>query len=268
MDDKHPQHVSAGIDGSQTAIRAAQWAVDEAVTRGVPLRLVYATKATHPTADAYDEEVHHAKASLRAAQEAIEATGKPVEVETAIVTGPPGPALVAESRDADMVCVGSVGIGRYARSILGSTATELAEKAHCPVAIIRPQDNETRPDINWIIVAVDEQPDTDTVVEYAMEEAKLRHAPVLALGNRQSGAKALRDGLQHEVDKWKGRYPDVHIYPVTNRADVAHFLKKHDEPVQLAVIGGSQADELAQIVGPYGHHAFHHSESSVLVVRR
>jgi hypothetical protein len=101
-----------------------------------------------------------------------------------------------------------------------------------------------------------------------MEEAKLRQAPVLALGDRQSGAKALRDGFQHEVDKWKGRYPEVHIYPVTNRADVAHFLKKHDEPVQLAVIGGSQADELAQIVGPYGHHAFHHAESSVLVVRR
>ncbi len=208
MNDKESQSsVIAGIDGSQTAISAAQWAIDEAVGRGVPLRLVYATKATHPSADAYDEEVHHAKVSLRAAQSAIEATGKPVKVETAIVTGPPGPALVAESRDADMVCVGSVGIGRYARSILGSTATELAETAHCPVAVIRPQENETRPDISWIVVAVDEQPNTEALVEYAMEEAKLRQAQDLLLA---TGSPVPRHCATDSNTRWtsgKGAIP-------------------------------------------------------------
>jgi nucleotide-binding universal stress UspA family protein len=270
MNDKYPlSSVIAGIDGSQTAIHAAQWAIDEAVSRRVPLRLVYVTKATHPSADDYYEDVHHGEASLRAAQAAMDSVGTPVKVETAIVTGPPGPALVAESSGAEMICVGSVGIGRYARSILGSTATELAENAHCPVAVIRPQEDESRPDnINWIVVAINDEPDNELVIEHAMEEAKLRHAPVLALGNRQAGREALRDGLEREVDKWKGRYPDVHIYPVANRADVAHFLKKHNEPIQLAVIGSSKADELAQIIGHYGHAAIHHAVSSVLVVRR
>ncbi len=151
-----PLPVVAGIDGSDTAIGAAQWAVDEAVSRNVPLRLVYVTKAPHPTAEEYDRDIHHAHASLRAAQDAIEAGAQPVKVETALITGPPGPALVEESRDAAMVCVGSVGIGRYARSILGSTATDLAEKAHCPVAIIRPQQDESRQDVNWIVVAVND----------------------------------------------------------------------------------------------------------------
>lgn len=42
MDQKHsPPPVVAGIDGSETAIRAAQWAIDEAISRSVPLRLVY-----------------------------------------------------------------------------------------------------------------------------------------------------------------------------------------------------------------------------------
>jgi nucleotide-binding universal stress UspA family protein len=269
MNDKHPlSSVIAGIDGSQTAIQAAQWAIDEAVSRGVPLRLIYITKATHPSADDYYEDVHRAEASLRAAQAAVEAVGKPVKVETAILEGPPGAALVAESSDADMICVGSVGIDRYARAILGSTATELAEKAQCPVAIIRPQDEEPQQDINWIVVAINDEPGNEAVIEHAIEEAKLRHAPVLALGDRQTGAKALRDGLERKVDTWKERYPDVHIYPVANRADVAHFLKKHDERIQLAVIGGSKADEVAQIIGPYGHAAFHHAVSSVLVVRQ
>ena len=34
--------VVVGIDGSRTALDAALWAVDEAVSRDIPLRLVYA----------------------------------------------------------------------------------------------------------------------------------------------------------------------------------------------------------------------------------
>ena len=260
MNDNHTASaVVVGIDGSSTAIHAAQWAIDEAISRSVPLRLVYVTKPKHPSADDYYEDIHHGEASLRAAQAAVEATGKPVKVETAILDGPAGPALVEESRDAEIICVGSVGIGRYARSILGSTATDLAEKAHCPVAIIRPQEEQPRHAINWVVVEVNEQPDNEAVVEVAIQEAKLRQAPVLAVGNGH--------GLEGTVETWKRRHPDVHIYPVSDGADVAHFVKKHDERVQLAVIGGSQAGELAQIVGPYGHPVFHHTESSVLIVR-
>ena len=40
-DSNTPQRsVVVGIDGSQAAIQAAEWAVDEAVSREVPLRLV------------------------------------------------------------------------------------------------------------------------------------------------------------------------------------------------------------------------------------
>lgn len=258
--------VIVGIDGSDTAIQAAEWAVDEAVTRGAPLRLVYVTKATHLGAEDYYEDVHHADASLKAARAAVEATGKPVHVETRILEGRPGTSLVAASWDAGMVCVGSVGIGRYARAILGSTATELAEAAHCPVAIIRPQSGKHRRDINWIVVAAKQQPGNDAVVEQAMKEAALRRAPVLLLGDRQD-AEGVPDRLERQVRGWKQRYPDVHIYPVANSADVANFLKEHDERVQLAVIGGADADELADIVGPTGHPVFHHADSSALVVR-
>ena len=73
------------------------------------------------------------------ASAAVATIGKPVKVETAILRGDPATALIAESRDAAMVCVGSTGIGRFARALLGSTVAELAEAAHCPVAIIRTQ---------------------------------------------------------------------------------------------------------------------------------
>jgi nucleotide-binding universal stress UspA family protein len=263
-DSKSP--VIVGIDGSDTAIHAAEWAIDEAVSRGAPLRLVYVAKAKHLGAEEYYEDMHRANASLQAAREAVEATGKGVEIETDLLEGLPGTALVGTSWDAQMICVGSIGIGRYARSILGSTASELAEAAHCPVAVIRPQSGKHHKGIDWIVVASKQRAGDDDIIDRAMEEASLRHAPVLLLGDRDA-AGAPYAKLEGEVDDWKKRYPDVHIYPVANGADVAHFLKKHDERVQLAVIGGADADDLAQIVGPSSHPIFHHADSSALVVR-
>ena len=251
--------VIVGIDGSEPSVEAALWAVDEAVSRGVPLRLVAVTKAKHPSAEDYYADIRHAEDALRAAQAAVDASGKAVKVETAILTGLPGAALVAESDGAALMCVGSVGIGRYARSILGSTATELAEKAHCPVAVIRPAAEQPRHAVSWIVVADNGSADDEKVIEAALQEAGLRRAPVLVVGKHGS--------VERDVDEMRASHPELRVYPVGDGADVARFLKKNDERVQLAVIGGAEADKLADIVGPHGHHRLSHTESSVLVVR-
>lgn len=256
--------IVAGIDGSQAALSAAQWAADEAVWYNVPLRLVYATKPTHTSADDYYADVHRGRASLAAAKTAVESAGAGITVDTATVSGPVCQALIDESDGATMICVGSVGIGRYAQSVLGSTATALVEKALCPTAIIRECDDQSPGDIHWIIFAM-KDPCDEAVIAHAMAEARMRHAPVLALGDRNSQA-----AFDIRIDELKQRYPDLHLYPLTNKADVARFLTKHDEPVQLAVISASDTDQLPQILGPFGHHAFHlfrRATSSVLVAR-
>ena len=187
-DSNTPQpSVVVGIDGSQAAIQAAEWAVDEAVSREVPLRLVeviaeQVEPAPFASVGNVQMEVEYAETALRIAAAAVAAAGKPVKVETAILRGDPATALIAESRNAEMVCVGSTGIGRFAKALLGSTVAELAEAAHCPVAIIRTQQSRPKPDSALIVVAVNDSPGNDDVVEQAMVEAQLRHAPVLALG--------------------------------------------------------------------------------------
>lgn len=183
--------------------------------------------------------------------------------------GPAGPVLVEASRDAEMICVGSVGIGRYASSILGSTATELAEKAHCPVAVMRSKVDQPASDINWIVVRMTDAPDNEAVLEYAAREAKLRQAPILALGGRPEELREIPDGeFERRVQDWHHRHPDVRVYPITTHTGIARFLADHDERVQLAVIGGGEAGQLARLVGPSGHPVFRHAECSVLVVRR
>lgn len=60
-----------------------------------------------------------------------------VEVEPASVRGTPGWALVDESHDADLVVVGSRGVGTLRGLVLGSTSAEAAAHALCPVCIVR-----------------------------------------------------------------------------------------------------------------------------------
>lgn len=261
--------VIVGIDGSQASIHAAEWAVDEALDRGIPLRLLAAIKATHPSNEDYYRDLKHAETSLRAAEAAVEATGLPVKVETEIHRGQPAAILVSESRDADMLCVGSVGIGRYSRALLGSTAADVAEQAHCPVAVIRSQPDQSRKKINWVVVAVDDDAN-DTVVDQAMSEAQLRRLPVLAIGaTRQGMNDTASDDLDNRLKPWRRWYPDVHVYPVATGADVARFLHDNDEScAPLAVIGSDDAGRLAEIIGSHPHPVFRRSEASVLIVRQ
>src|SRR5690349_12284024 len=108
--------IVVGIDGSAAAIRAAEWAIDEAASRNIPLRLVCVMKDHHPSMEDYRRDVKDAETALRTAQSAVEASGKPVKVETVVEAGLPSVKLISESADADMVCVGSTGIGGYARA--------------------------------------------------------------------------------------------------------------------------------------------------------
>ena len=97
--------VVVGVDGSKAATDAARWAVDEAVSRDMPLRLVYVIEPSHfPGAATHEGRLAAARSALYDAQRAVEATGKPVKVETEILTGKPLTKLMEESRSAAMIC--------------------------------------------------------------------------------------------------------------------------------------------------------------------
>lgn len=263
--------VVVGIDGSRAAVHAAEWAVDEAIARDVPLRLVCVTplESTETSStQALPLEVEYAESVLRQADAAIQATGKTVKVETSIVQGDPTAVLLAESCNAELVCVGSVGIGVVARRFLGSKATALAEEAHCPVAIIRDHGEEQGPRRGWIAVAVKASVDDEDIVVAAMEEARLRHVPLVAIGVWQEDfGFTPYDELDRLVQAWGQRYPDVNVYPVTTRSGLAKFLAADEEPIEFVVVGADEAGRVAQLVGPHSHPILEHRECSVLIVR-
>ncbi len=273
----HPQsaqRIVVGIDGSDAAINAAKWAVTEAVSRSVPLRLVHVVPERPADAGPDDDslEVEYAQTSLRAADAALQAMGEPVKVESDIVHGTPEGVLIDESRRAAMVCIGSVGIGRIASKLLGSTADAVARNAQCPVAIIR-CDREAvgaesaDADPGYVAVVVDDSPGSDAVLEHGFREARLRGAPVLAMGAWRWGLGEIPyRQLDHRLRPWVSRHPGVHVQPAAARRGAAEFLARTQESVRLAVVGSGDADKVARIVGPATRHSTGHTVCSVLVV--
>jgi nucleotide-binding universal stress UspA family protein len=266
-----PGPVVVGVDGSEAAIGAAEWAVKEALHQDVPLRLVHVVQiADEPTksAGACSAEEDYAESTLRKACLAVEATGLPVKIDTAVLHGDIDSALIAESGNATVICVGSVGIGRVANMMFGSTAATLAEEAKCPVAIIRRTKDGPLPEAGFIAVGVGDQAGNDEVMRWAMEEARVRRAPVLALGVwRWALFEDRHEGLYKRLDHWLRLYPDVEVELAITRLSVTRYLESYIGALQLVVIGSENANRVVQLVGPHSVPMSAHADCSVLIVR-
>jgi nucleotide-binding universal stress UspA family protein len=138
--------VAVGVDGSRPADDALAFALAEARRRGSKLRVVIAwhvpasalagglgaapgfTPTDMETAarDALDEAIARAGAAAQG-----------IEIETRVREGHPSDVLVNESADADLLIVGSRGLGGFRGMLLGSVSHECAHHARCPVLIIR-----------------------------------------------------------------------------------------------------------------------------------
>ena len=266
-----PGPVVVAIEGSNAAIGAAEWAAKEAMHHDLPLRLVHVIHTTDKTtngADVNPVENEYAETCLRAACSAVKATGIPVQVDIAVLRGQIGATLVDESKGATLICLGSTGIGRIAAAVIGSTATTVAEQARCPVAIIRRTHDRPLPAAGFIAVILDGQPGNDEAMRCAMEEARIRQAPVLALGTWPWPLFDIDyERFDRQLDHWLRRYPDVKVEIATTRMSAIRYLEGFIGALQLVVIGSTDVHQVMDLVGPRTLSLLAHADCSVLVVR-
>jgi nucleotide-binding universal stress UspA family protein len=273
MDESYtPTSVVVGIDGSKAAVRAALWAVDEAVSRDVPLRLVYAIGAPHSRALTADEAARRlatAEIAIRYAFMAVEATDKPVKIEVEIDQGHPLSTLIRASRSAAVMCVGAVGLHRSAPRRVGSTAARLAASAHCPVAIIRERADLLRLSGGKILVETGDSPDADVVLGHAMEEARLRNAAVHAVTSCHCGRSDIHEhqvALDRRLAHWHNDYPEVVMRCVAVHDTIVDYLTGSAGLVQLIVVGSGSARHPEGLAEEVGTAALERADCSVLMV--
>ena len=268
-----PKSIVVGVDGSQAAIRAARWAVDEAAGTDIPLRLLYVTKA-NPSASP-----DQARAALMAAEEvvhdaylAIDEMGKPLKVETEVIDGHPVPALIAASRSTTFLCVGDTGAAQHPNAWLGSTAKELAQTGHCSVAIVRGDRHDPGAmGGGWIVAFVNESPDGIDVLEMAIHEARHRRAELRVLTAAQSRSGDIQKdrgpvtGDSH-MKRCMDNYPEVEIDTVVLEGSFLDYLVEHAASIQLVMVGAAGTGEVQQLLGAAGALALRDSDFSLLVV--
>lgn len=139
------QRIVVGIDGSQGARRALEWAVAEAKLRDAHLVVIHAwlepaavAVGSVITAGGVEPEVFEETAERTVADvlKEVDTTGLPQGIESHVVAGAPARSLLDAAKDADIVVVGSRGLGGFTGLLLGSVSQQVAHHATCPVVII------------------------------------------------------------------------------------------------------------------------------------
>lgn len=133
--------ILVGVDGSEGSRRALRWAMELAAVRPTAVRAVIVWQRTFDYGSQrywpVDESIA-ADARERLAATVAEVAGQapPVTIEQLVLEGDPGRVLCAQSADADLLVVGSRGLGGFAGLILGSVSTKCAHHSQCPVVVV------------------------------------------------------------------------------------------------------------------------------------
>ena len=142
-----PKKLLLATDGSPDAILAARRAAGLAIAFDSELHVVHVIPASLPYTmsdqDAegpsiYEEDEQRARELLDGEVKRIEEIGGRV-TKTYLKAGEPDTEIVAlgEKTGADMIVVGSRGLGPLARMPIGSVSSSVAAHAHSPVLVVR-----------------------------------------------------------------------------------------------------------------------------------
>ncbi len=144
--------IVVGIDGSATSQRALQWAADLATSTQCEVIAVHALtllERLDPHSEPVPAGPHRAEIIERFENEwcaPLDTTS--VRSRRLALDGPPVMALLraVEEESADLIVVGSRGVGGFSELLLGSTSTQLAQHAPVPVTIVPATSSERQND--------------------------------------------------------------------------------------------------------------------------
>ncbi len=177
--------IVVGVDGSEQALSAVEWAAREAVRRKVPLRIV-SVSAMPPRMRPYNaapatvaDTLHKISAQVLAAAVTFVSEMAPgLPVDTELVAGAPAQALTSCGAAASMLVVGARGADGFRAMVLGSVSRYVAMHAPCPVVVAHEDDMAV---LREIVVGVGDPAEAADSLGFAFEEASMRGARLTAV---------------------------------------------------------------------------------------
>ncbi|MFI6495569.1 universal stress protein [Streptomyces sp. NPDC050564] len=297
------RHVAAGIDGSPESLAAAHWAAREAMRRGAALRLVHAWEwqlRPAPSVPADMSQRSWAEDMLARASESMRAAHSGLQVIDQSVAEAPVAALLSAAEQADLLVLGSRGLGGVAGFLTGSVSQRIIARAPHPVVLVRAGEcvadehfsavdgisPEEIPETPYrdVVLGLDTDRPCDELIEFAFDAALRRGASlrVIHAFSAPSGFAAV-DRLapvngpellaEHEhavvatLRPWCEKFPEVVVAETVTEGRAARELVSASTGAALVVVGRQVREaRLGTHVGSVVHAVLHHAPCPVAVV--
>jgi nucleotide-binding universal stress UspA family protein len=139
----HAERIVVGIDTSEAAGQALEWAAEEARLRRAALQVVHAWQLPFvgaapfvPSSVAVEDFEDAVRRFLGDAVNGLDADGMARPVEGILVSGGAASAILDAAEGAGLVVVGSRGHGGFRGLLVGSVSQHIAHHATCPAVVV------------------------------------------------------------------------------------------------------------------------------------
>ncbi|MFF7443010.1 universal stress protein [Streptomyces sp. NPDC008122] len=285
--------VVVGVDGSDGSLTALDWAVDEAVRHGQPLRIVHASlweryegvvptwSTDRPSGQVLAENI------VGIAAERARRRSPDLTVTTDVLAEDATTALLTEGQEAMLLVVGSRGRGELADLLLGSVGLVVAARAPGPVVVVRGDRQALEARHQRVLLGVGDHDVDAPAVRFAFREAAAREAeldvvrtwrrpthepldhPLLTGEPSAHLEHRASELLDKALEATATEYPHVRLRRSTAEGLAHRVLTERSAAADLLVVGARRQGRLVGLeLGRVAHRALHHASCPVAVVPR
>ena len=284
--------ILVGVDGSDMAVNAVRWAAKTAKLEGADLKIVSAyTTTTSDYApglvipqDVIDAIRGEVSKYVQDAAKVAEEVAPGLTIHGSIAEGDAAHVMIDFSADAEMVVLGSRGLGGLKGLFLGSVSTSVAAHAKTKVVIIP---TEATLGDGPVVVGIDDSKVSDGAVAEAYRQADLRKAELIAVhtwtpldADALHGFGLSADEIDQMSDQAVGAvsermagygtdYPDVEVKRVVIPEEPGKaILEAAGDSAALIVMGSrGRGGFTGLLLGSRSKKVLHHAQVPVMIVR-
>ena len=259
-----PGPVLVGVNDEPSTDLALRWAISDARTLGVAVKLVHVFSGVPRMREPMYRDIpdvdlqqprHVAEQLVARITDQAREIDPDVVVNGDAMDGSPSRVLVQEASSATELVVGSRHLNALRSAVLGSVAVAAAGRTACPMIVVNgpaglPDEGAA------VVVGVDATDRAQTVLAVGFDHASRHQVPLqpvlcwhpdlLATMKWRRSPPAPEQAemwLSEALAGWRDRYPDVAVHP--------EVIREH--PVAGLVLASSAQHLL--VVGTAGHHA-------------